>query len=443
MELLEQLSEIVIDTLKSFSMEKRPLTVAHLCEAFSGKEAFLSLFPYRADDVSARNYGTSQARCGCIPQNTSEDSASLHHESFAKMRTILGNILNRLGPLVKNEYEHEFCDLKKELDESGSFTLLCELGQRLDRMVGSLVNQAVKSVDFSNDYLVELSKDLYQMEGQLFSCRTHNRETHQLNNDFNDKLLRDTEDMNQACDSSGSLEDIRFRISSKVSAISEAIGAKRQADEARIEEADAKIDELQTNLETYGREIIQIRQRADSLEKEVLLDELTQVTNRRGYDLQIRESLRRYHRDGEIFSLVLIDIDHFKRVNDEFGHRAGDKCLFETAQLIKNTLRKTDFFARYGGEELIAILPGSSARDAKHVAEKIRHRIEKARFHYFDEIVRITVSMGVTEVRADDAEPEIPFARVDEAMYQAKKDGRNRVRVNTSLSLYKAAGSDF
>jgi len=442
---LEQLSEIVIETLKGFSVEKRPLTVADLYEALLDKEEICSLFHCEKDDISFKNKGASplQYEGDLILQEMAEAPADSHHESFIKTRTILMNILYLLAPLVRNEYEHQFSELIKKLDECKSFEILGELGDQLDGMVESLIGQALEHVNFSNDYLVELSKDLYKMEGQLFSCQSHNRDTYQLNNDFNNNLLLRTEDMNRVFDSSGSMEDIRDRITSNVTAITKAIEIKQQKDEVRLREADAKIAELQSNLKTYGQEIIQIRERANSLEKEVLLDELTQVNNRRGYDLQIRESLRRYHRDGEGFSLILVDIDHFKKVNDKFGHRAGDKCLQEIAKLIKNTLRKTDFFARYGGEELIAILPGSNANNAKRVAEKIRSRIEKSRFYYQDEIVPITVSLGVTEVQAQDADPETPFTRVDEAMYQAKRDGRNRVRVITGLPLCKVYGNNL
>lgn len=124
-----------------------------------------------------------------------------------------------------------------------------------------------------------------------------------------------------------------------------------------------------------------------------------------------------------------MDVDNFKRVNDTYGHKAGDKCLKELAKLIKSSLRQSDFLARYGGEELIAILHKCDSASARNVAEKIRRRIEPTRFSYRDETIPVTISLGVTEVIPSDTEPETPFIRVDEAMYQAIKDGRNRVCV--------------
>ncbi len=127
--------------------------------------------------------------------------------------------------------------------------------------------------------------------------------------------------------------------------------------------------------------------------------------------------------------MVLIDVDRFKQVNDLHGPLAGDKCLRGIAGQIKPAVRSTDFLARFGGEEFILILAGSSAENARKIAEKLRVMIEKTRFFYRNEEIPVTISLGVTEVHHADRDSETLFLRVDEAMYQAKKQGRNRVCV--------------
>jgi diguanylate cyclase len=352
---------------------------------------------------------------------------------MAKLQSAFLKILHSFGPMIKGDYEKKFCQLQERIGDCSSLDSLGIVGDEVDSMVSSLINDTVAGISFSNDFLVELSKDLYKMEEQLFSYQNHNRSTYLLSNEFHNDLLLHTGDMSHALDVGDNFEDIRHLITSKLSVITKAVEVKRQADEIRLLEADKKIAELQNNVKIYNREILQVREHADTLEKEVLLDELTQVSNRRAYDLQIGDTLRSYHRDGVPVSLILIDIDLFKRVNDDYGHRAGDKCLQEIAKLIKDALRKTDFFARYGGEEFIAILDGSNAKEARNVAEKIRSRIEKSRFSYHEEIIPVTISLGVTEVTPADRDADVPFMRADEALYQAKKDGRNRVCVITDL----------
>jgi diguanylate cyclase len=328
------------------------------------------------------------------------------------------------------------------LNECESLLPLGLLGEEIGKLVGELINQTIEGIDFANDFLVELSKDLYKMEEQLSSYQNYNRETHEISNQFHNDLLSHTEDMHRSLNSGQSLYDIHHQITSKLNTISKAIEIKRYSDEVRLRQSDTKIAKLQNNLRTYKQEILQIRERCESLEKEVFLDELMQINNRRAYDLQIREDLRRYHRNGEQFSLILMDVDQFKRVNDGYGHKAGDKCLKEIAELVRSCLRQSDFLARYGGEELIAILYGTDARGARNAAEKIRSRIEKARFSYQNDIIPVTISLGVTEVMASDTDPEIPFTRADGAMYQAKQNGRNRVRVITGLPYGKMSDSN-
>ncbi|MDE2281010.1 MAG: GGDEF domain-containing protein, partial [Xanthomonadaceae bacterium] len=123
-------------------------------------------------------------------------------------------------------------------------------------------------------------------------------------------------------------------------------------------------------------------------------------------------------------SLLMVDIDHFKDINDRLGHGAGDRALRIVAEQLQATLRPGDFLARYGGEEFVAILE-AGAEEAMHVAERLRERLERTRFRSQDQPVRLTLSCGVATVQSDDT-PESVFDRADRALYQAKRAGRNR-----------------
>ena len=446
MDRLEELSQAVIATLKEFHAEKRPLNPATLKEAFSTRQEIVSML-YPASDVTAKVGrqgpsvpGRALYRVPLVRSETPEESNT---EPLSGLRKAFLRILDSFGPMIKEDYENRFTELHKKLDGCTSLPPLGRLGEQMGQMVSELINEAIGRIEFSNDFLVELSKDLFKMEEQLSSYQNYNRETHHISSEFQNDLSSHTDELHRVFDSGKNMQDVRNLLTSKLNTISKAIEIKRESDEARLQEADANITELQNNLRIYKEEILQVKERSESLEKEVLLDALTQISNRRAYDLQIRENLRRFHRNGEQFSLILMDIDHFKKVNDDYGHKAGDKCLKEIAKLIKSSLRQADFLARYGGEELIAILPGSGAAGAQNVAEKIRCCIANARFYYKDDIIPVTISLGVTGVMASDTDPEAPFIRVDEAMYRAKKDGRNRISVISDLSFCKIAGSNL
>jgi diguanylate cyclase len=250
-----------------------------------------------------------------------------------------------------------------------------------------------------------------------------------INNDFGDGLLLHTKEMNQIFGTNKGLGEVRHFILSKLSIIAESIEIKRHQDQLKLQAAEERINELQNCLKKNCDEILQVREHACALEKEVLLDQLMGISNRRAYELQIRESFRRYHRHQESFGLVFMDVDNFKTVNDTYGHQAGDRCLQEIAKATSFCLRKTDFLARYGGDEIIAILPGAVAGDARKIAEKIRKCIEKTVFWHNQVHFSVTVSIGAVAVTPTDAEPDSLFSRVDSAIYEAKKCGRNRIRV--------------
>jgi diguanylate cyclase (GGDEF)-like protein len=159
-------------------------------------------------------------------------------------------------------------------------------------------------------------------------------------------------------------------------------------------------------------------------------DQLTGAYNRRAYDKRAAEEMDRFQRYGNVFSLLLIDADNFKRINDNYGHAIGDKCLKEIIKRTMALMRKVDMLARYGGEEFTIIMPETDKEGARQAAEKIRENIEKIEFIYKEEKVTVTVSIGVSEISQDDKTFEALFERADIAVYQAKSKGRNQVVVN-------------
>lgn len=155
-------------------------------------------------------------------------------------------------------------------------------------------------------------------------------------------------------------------------------------------------------------------------------DFLTKIPNRRAFDERLAEELERARRYGHPLSLVVIDVDHFKRVNDVFGHLAGDRILRALAQILDENKRSSDFLARYGGEEFVIILPETPSDRARVLAEKTRLKVQHSVFRYETNAINITISLGVGGLLPDDT-TETLFARVDAALYLAKQNGRNRV----------------
>jgi len=160
-----------------------------------------------------------------------------------------------------------------------------------------------------------------------------------------------------------------------------------------------------------------------------MTDPLTGAYNRRTlFDLGEKE-LARARRAGGALSVVILDLDHFKSVNDTHGHLVGDAVLRRFVEIVRGCLRRGDLLTRYGGEEFCVVLPGEPASAARAVAERMRATIESSDFRVDDSAIRITSSAGVAEASADEEGLSRLVRRADEALYAAKRGGRNRVVV--------------
>ncbi|KGQ19563.1 Diguanylate cyclase [Lysobacter dokdonensis DS-58] len=166
-----------------------------------------------------------------------------------------------------------------------------------------------------------------------------------------------------------------------------------------------------------------------SLRRSAELDALTGTFNRRTIDLWLSRCFSDAHREEQLLSVLFVDIDHFKSINDTHGHAAGDAVLRQVSEVLRKELQPTDLLGRYGGEEFVIVLPGRNGDDARQLGERIRSAIELVRLDYEGKPIRITVSVGVATRLPRESEPAAAVARADQALYAAKRGGRNRVNV--------------
>jgi diguanylate cyclase (GGDEF)-like protein len=169
-------------------------------------------------------------------------------------------------------------------------------------------------------------------------------------------------------------------------------------------------------------------------------DGLTGIYNRRYLSTRLKEEVDRYRRYRQNLSLIMFDLDHFKLVNDTYGHLFGDYVLQMVTTIVGNLIRTTDILARYGGEEFCCILPETDLEKAVVTAERCRRAVEKHLFHAQGITARITISVGVTQISGNDTTPEELIEQADQALYTAKKSGRNRIMIDPESRLQKVIG---
>ncbi len=182
---------------------------------------------------------------------------------------------------------------------------------------------------------------------------------------------------------------------------------------------------LTERVKSLQHEASKARELLQRQKQKALLDPLTKLPNRQAYNERSVLEFKRWQRYQRPLSLVVGDIDLFKNVNDNYGHLAGDKVLIVLAQLLSHRMRQTDFIARYGGEEIVFLLPETSCESALSTMNLVREQIAACGFHFTEQPVQITMSFGVTELAAGDT-LETAFERADRALYQCKNNGRNQ-----------------
>jgi len=192
---------------------------------------------------------------------------------------------------------------------------------------------------------------------------------------------------------------------------------------------------IQHSVDSGHKELVKTRKALQGLRKELSEtreqlneDALTGALNRRGMDQTLLREIARAQRNKTPLALAMLDIDHFKRINDSHGHEAGDQALVHFAALVRSVLRRTDVFVRYGGEEFILVLPETDSRGSRLVMARLQEMVARSPLRLQDKAVAMTFSAGLAQFR-DDENGHALLRRADEALYAAKQAGRNCIKV--------------
>jgi diguanylate cyclase len=224
------------------------------------------------------------------------------------------------------------------------------------------------------------------------------------------------------------LQSLKLALEQSLDAMEEYMETYALEEERNSSDAAQKIADLSSRLHDMKHEAFLLQQQMADERRQAQLDPLTGIHNRLAFDERINSEIQRSKRYEEPFSLLVVDIDLFKKINDSFGHLAGDKVLKALAKRLEKNVRDVDLVARYGGEEFVILLPNTTLAAAHLVAEKTRAIVERAGFHHDGQPVAVTVSGGISQFRHEDDAASL-FKRADDALYAAKKAGRNRIHI--------------
>ena len=340
-----------------------------------------------------------------------------------KISQILQEMLD--GVAIEECVKQKYVDAKSRIDAGLNWY---EMVATLED-IRDLVLQAylISNENFTR-YLEDVEQALEQIKDQWL--RLIENKKHQINGQeqvknqlgsYKQKLLVNVETASELTELKSSVAGHIEDLASTITLVEAIEQENRQYNEEFMMLQD-RFTDLQNNYVVLQQELAKQKHKA-------LHDALTGLPNRDAYNQKIHDELIRWRRYKRPLCVAVVDVDHFKRFNDTFGHQTGDRVLKIIGKILRQRLREVDFIARFGGEEFVIILPETSTEAAKEVLDSIRKSLAKAPFKFKDEPVSITASFGLTEFAEQDSS-ETAFARADQALYQAKSQGRNQVSVS-------------
>lgn len=277
-------------------------------------------------------------------------------------------------------------------------------------------------------YLKQLNERLAAFLDTLTETHEGYTESVESARNFNQELRDQVSGLQASVQEASDLPSLKRALEQRLEGLLNTVSEHQHQREGREEEVSARLQALTQRVAEMEQEAQGFREHLEEQRQKALIDPLTGLANRAGWSERLDLELARWRRYGGDLLLAVLDIDHFKRINDNYGHLAGDKVLKIIAGELARRLRKTDFLARFGGEEFVLLIPGTPLQGGQQLLETLRGAIEACPFHFRGEPVTITFSAGLTAFAGEDTN-DTTFSRADQALYKAKREGRNRIEL--------------
>lgn len=392
------------------------------------EDAFNTLKTVSMRNEVAKGENEDKPKKSFLSRFISKESASdVQERSIDQFRSTYRDIINELGLDLGVDFLPRLLQLGKQINGSVTFDDFSGLRKDILDLLHDYIESVTKDREKTAEFIRDIGRKLMEVETDLIRTFGLTEDIFADNTLFSDNLMDELSNLENTVGYSEKIEELKEVVTSKLAHIKSAVMKKKENDGKLKTDIDEDVNSLKAEFEGLKQEALAAKAQAEQLEKEIFTDPLTGSMNRRAYERRIQDEFNRYIRYQRIFSMLLFDVDRFKKINDTYGHTTGDTVLKEIIKRVTPMIRDVDMLARYGGEEFVVILPETDKKGGLDVAEKIRTTIENIEFIHREEILHVTVSIGVTEVSSNDKTPMDLFNRMDTAMYEAKKSGRNKV----------------
>lgn len=303
-----------------------------------------------------------------------------------------------------------------------------ELVPLLDDLSGLVLSLNDQGHREFEGYLKQLNQRLDSFQNHLQQVNEGHDEAREQERSFSEELREQVSDLQTHVQEAAEPDNVKKALESRLDGMLTHMEQYQQQREARELEMAERLKTLSERVVSMEQEANDYRSHVEEQRKKALTDPLTGLPNRAAWTERLDAEVSLWQRYHSSLLLAVIDVDHFKRVNDDFGHLAGDKVLKIIGTQLSKKLRRTDFIARFGGEEFVVLLPNTSMEEGEPLIQALRAAIEACPFHFKGERVTITCSAGLTAFQTGEGSKQA-FERADQALYRAKRGGRNRIEL--------------
>ncbi|WP_341521781.1 diguanylate cyclase [Pseudomonas sp. G.S.17] len=275
-------------------------------------------------------------------------------------------------------------------------------------------------------YLKQLNERLESFQSNLQAASAGYADNQSVSRDLNSQLREQVDGLQSSVQDAPDLSSLKRVLENRLEGLLSTMDQHQVQRDAREQEVAERLHSLATRVATMEQEALGFRGHLEEQRQKALIDPLTSLPNRAAWGERLEQEMAEWQQHKNSLLVCMLDLDHFKRINDGFGHLAGDRVLKIIATVLKKRLRSSDFIARFGGEEFVLLLPATAVSTGLTLLDKLRAAVELCPFHFKGEPVTVTVSMGVTAFRAGERS-DVALKRADQALYRAKENGRNRI----------------
>ncbi|TYL46825.1 GGDEF domain-containing protein [Marinomonas sp. IMCC 4694] len=342
-------------------------------------------------------------------------------EILRQISHTLTGLMNNLS--LPSHYDEDITELKKALSSNHSLQQLPDL---LDEVIHLIMITIGKNQESLTNYLNLLNKQLASINKSISHSYDSQQSLSDSREGFSTRLENQVLDTSNAVKNANDLDSLKTLIDERLNLISHTMTDYKTQIIEQEEHANRSISLLKSKVNKMEKDTVSMRSLLQERLAQAMTDSLTDLPNRTAYQDAILPLCKVMQKTQRPICLAVCDIDHFKNVNDTWGHLAGDKVLRLIPQQVRSILLKDDIMFRYGGEEFVIVFPNTTLQQAIERAEAIRVAIAKTPFNMQGEPVSISVSIGIAELNQKE-EPEPLFDRADKQLYIAKESGRNKV----------------